>query len=356
MSEMTTHARMTRILNHQEADRCPITDDPWGATLERWHREGLPGGVYFGEYFGLDRVVTIGADNSPRFPAQVIQETEEWTERTTSWGTRIREWKHAGGVPEFLDHRIKDPDSWREAKARMVPSRDRVNWDYLKKHYATWREQGAWIEAGFWFGFDVVHSHAVGTERVLVAMVEQPEWVKEMIDHWLDVHLALFQMVWDEGYQFDMISWPDDMGYKGHQFFSPAMYRELVKPAHKRAADWAHAKGLKVRLHSCGNIEPLIPDILDAGIDVLNPLEVKSGLDPIALKAQWGDRLSFHGGLNAVLFDHPDQLWEEMRRVIPEMKRGGGYWISSDHSVPQSVSLDTFREFVRLGKELGSYQ
>ncbi len=101
MTELTTHERMTRILNHREADRCPITDDPWGATLERWHREGLPEGVYFGEYLGLDRVVTIGADNSPRYPAQVIQETDEWTERTTSWGTRIREWKHAGGVPEF---------------------------------------------------------------------------------------------------------------------------------------------------------------------------------------------------------------------------------------------------------------
>jgi uroporphyrinogen decarboxylase len=95
---------------------------------------------------------------------------------------------------------------------------------------------------------------------------------------------------------------------------------------------------------------------VDAGIDVLNPLEVKAGLDPAALKQQWGDRLSFHGGLNAVLFDHPDQLWEEMRRIIPTMKRHGGYWVSSDHSVPQSVSLETFREFVRLGKELGSYQ
>jgi uroporphyrinogen decarboxylase len=134
------------------------------------------------------------------------------------------------------------------------------------------------------------------------------------------------------------------------------MYRELVKPVHQRAAEWAHAKGVKVRLHSCGYVAPFIPDLIDAGIDVLNPLEVKAGMDPVALKRQYGDQLCLHGGLNAVLFERPEELWEQMRQVIPAMKENGGYWISSDHSVPESVSLETFREFVRLGKELGSYE
>jgi hypothetical protein len=56
-----------------------------------------------------------------------------------------------------------------------------------------------------------------------------------------------------------------------------------------------------------------------------------------------------------VLFEKPDQLWSEMHRIIPAMKRGGGYWCSSDHSVPDSVSLETFREFVRVAKQEGSY-
>ncbi len=355
MTEMTTHERVTRILSHQEADRCPLTDDPWVATIERWQREGMPKDVSFADYFGLDRVVSIGADNSPRLPVQVIHETDEWVEQTTEWGARIRNWKHAGGVPEFLDFTIKDPDTWRVVKPRMTPDRDRVNWARLEREYATWREQGAWIVASGWFGFDVLHAWAVGTERVLTAMVEQPEWIVEMINHWLDVQLSLFDMVWEAGYHFDMLYWPDDMGYKGHQFFSPAMYRALVKPTHQRACEWAHAKGVKTQLHSCGYVAPFIPDLLEAGIDMLNPLEVKAGMDPVALKAQYGDRLCVRGGLNAVLFDTPEKLWEEMRQVIPAVKANGGYWISSDHSVPQSVSLETFREFVRLGKELGEY-
>ncbi len=308
------------------------------------------------DYFGLDNCVGFSADNSPRYPQETLEETDEWAIRTTSWGATAKHWKHAGGVPEFLDFKIKDPDSWREAKARMKPDPDRINWERLEQNYVTWRKEGAWISGGLWFGFDVIHSWAVGTERLLVAMVEQPEWVSEMFHHWLDVHIALLDMIWEAGYHFDAVSWPDDMGYKNSQFFSPRMYRELLKPVHRKAVEWAHAKGAKVHLHSCGYVAPFIPDLIEIGIDMLNPLEVKAGMDPVALKAQYGDRLAFQGGINAVLFDQPAELEAEMHRVIPVMKQGGGYWISSDHSVPQSVSLEDFRRFVALAKELGSYQ
>jgi len=355
MAEMTSHERIKRMYEHKEADRVPITDGPWGSTIERWHREGLPENVSYADYFGLDRMVSIGADNSPRFPHKVLEETDRYVISTTNWGTTIRNWKHAGGVPEFLDFTIKDPDSWREVKKRMTPDRDRVDWAGLKKNYPEWQKQGAWISAGFWFGFDVTHSWAVGTERVLMAMATDPEWVVDMFNRWLDVDIALFEMVWNEGYRFDCISWPDDMGYKLNQFFSLKMYRELVKPVHKRAADWAHAKGVKVHLHSCGCIEPFIPDMIEIGVDMLNPIEVKSGMDPVKLKKKFGDRLAFHGGINAVLYGEPAKLEAEMRRVIPAMKRGGGYIASSDHSVPDSVSLEDFRRFVDLARELGKY-
>lgn len=356
MAEMTTYERMKRMYEHREADRVPIIDSPWGPTIERWRREGLPEGVSFVDYFGLDHIAGIGVDNSPRYPGRVIEETEEYAITFSQWGATLKNWKHHGSVPEFLDFTIKDHDSWAEAKERMQPTRDRVNWEHLKNAYPKWRESGAWISAGLWFGFDVTHAWAVGTERLLMAMVEQPEWVSDMFNHFLDVDIALLDMVWDEGYHFDEVRWPDDMGYKHTPFFSPVMYRELLKPVHKRAADWAHAKGARVHLHSCGFIKPLIPDLIDAGIDMLNPIEVKAGMDPAALKEEFGDRLAFHGGLNAVLFGNPQAMWEEMRRVIPVMKRNGGYMISSDHSVPESVSLEQFGEFVRLGKELGAYQ
>jgi len=238
----------------------------------------------------------------------------------------------------------------------MKPEKDRVDWAYLKKHYPQWVKEGYWLQAGLWFGFDVTHSWFVGTERVLMALIEDPDWCRDMFSHELEVQLKLFDMIWDAGYKFDCIRWPDDMGYKGTQFFSLDMYRELLKPYHKRAIEWAHAKGIKAELHSCGNINPLVPELLDIGLDSLNPLEVKAGMDPVYLKKTYGDRLVLHGGINAVLWDHPDKIKAEMEKIVPVLKKNGGYIFSSDHSVPSSVSLEDFRGIIRLAKKLGSYE
>lgn len=352
---MTTHERMTRMFAHREADRIPITDSPWGATIERWQREGLPVGTSFTDFFGLDQFRHISVDNSPRYPERLIEETNDYTVRFSRWGATLKNWKHAAGTPEFVDFTIKSPDTWLQAKARMLPDDDRIPWSNLKANYRTWREQGTWIEAGFWFGFDVTHSWAVGTERVLMAMIDDPEWITDMFNHFLDVNIALFDRVWQAGYTFDAIRWPDDMGYKQNQFFSLGMYRDLLKPVHQRAVEWAHAHGIKAIMHSCGDIRPFLPELVEIGLDGLHPLEVKAGMDPLAIKKTYGDRLLLNGGVNAVLWDNPEAIAAEMRRVLPVLKQNGGYIFSSDHSVPSSVSLNDFRDIVALAKELGTY-
>lgn len=355
MNPMTSRERFARMYAHQEADRVPVIDSPWGATIERWQSEGMPADVSFVDYFDLDKIAHIGVDNSPRYPTRILEETDAYVINTTSWGATLKNWKHIASTPEFLDFTIKDPDSWRKAKARMVPSHDRIPWERLKHDYPIWRKEGYWIEAGLWFGFDVTHSWTVGTERLLMALIDDPEWCVDMFNHFLDVNLALLDAVWDAGYTFDEVSWPDDMGYKLNQFFSVRTYRRLLKPVHKRAVDWAHAKGIKARLHSCGDIRPFIPELVEIGVDALNPLEVKAGVDPIAVKQAYGDRLVLHGGINAVLWDDIEAIQAEMRRVIPIVKAQGGYIFSSDHSVPSAVSLDNFRAIVNLAKTLGSY-
>ncbi len=356
MPSMTSHERFQRMFAHQDADRIPITDDPWAATIERWQREGMPVGMDFVDYFDLDQFVRVGfTDNSPRYPAQTIEETETDITYTSPWGVTMKQWKHAASTPEFLAHTIVDADSWRKAKERMTPSDDRVYWDMLKKNYPTWRARGAWIAPIVWFGFDITHSWAVGTERVLIALAEDPEWIVDMWRTELDLELNLLDRVWEAGYTFDSIFWFDDMGYKQNQFFSMKMYRNLLKPFHQKAIDWAHAKGIKAHLHSCGDVRPFVPELVKMGLDALNPLEVKAGMDPVQLKGAYGNDLVFHGGVNAVLWDQPEAITAEMERVIPVMKENGGYIFSSDHSVPSSVSLEDFRHIVNLAKQLGKY-
>jgi uroporphyrinogen decarboxylase len=343
------------MFEHRQADRVPIVDSPWPATLERWQREGMPEGVSFVDFFGLDQVGHISVDNSPRYEVKTLDETDEYVVQTSAWGATLKTWKHAASTPEFRAFTIVDRPSWEKAKARMTPTRDRVNWDRLKANYPLWKEKGAWIEAGLWFGFDVAHAWAVGTERLLMALVEDPEWIKDMFNTYLDVNLALLEMVWDAGYHFDTVQWPDDMGYKYHQFFSVATYRDVLKPVHKRAIDWAHARGIKAHLHSCGDINPIVPELVSIGLDTLEPLEVKAGMDPIHLKKTFGDKLALKGGINAMLWDKIDAIEAVIRKTLPVMKEGGGYIFASDHSVPSSVSLENFRRIVQIAKEEGQY-
>jgi len=91
-------------------------------------------------------------------------------------------------------------------------------------------------------------------------------------------------------------------------------------------------------------------------MDGLNPLEAKAGVNPVELKKKYGDKMTFHGGINAVLWDDKDAITEEIRRVLPVMKENGGYIFASDHSIPDAVSLENFRHIIALVKEVGSYE
>ena len=351
---MTSRERYIRMYEHREADRVPITDSPWAGTIVRWRNEGMPEGVDWRDYFGVDKIEGIGVDITPRYETRLIEKTDRYQIYTSPWGVTMKQFKELDSTPEFLDFKVNSSDAWQDAKCRMTATPDRVNWDYLKENYPRWQAEGRFISGNFWFGFDVTHSWMVGTETLLVALIEEPEWVTDMFETYLDSCITLFDMIWDAGYRFDEIYWPDDMGYKGTTFFSPELYRRLVKPYHKRACDWAHNKGIYARLHSCGDVMSLVDDIIDAGVDALNPLEVKAGMDSIYLKQKYGDRLVLHGGINAVLWPERDRIIEEIDRVVPVLKENGGYIFSSDHSIPNNVSLENFRESVAEVMLVGS--
>ena len=355
MTVMTTKERITRMFEHRDADRVPITDSPWSSTLQRWHTEGLPEGMDFSDYFDLDKFADFSVDNSPRYPYEVLEDTEGYIVYKSGWGVTMKQWKNANSTPEFLEHTIVDYETWKKAKELITPTDDRIPWDYLKQNYKHFRDKGRWISAFLTFGFDATHAWISGTERVLLAIAEDPDWLMDMFDHMLDICLKLYNRVWDAGYTFDSVSWCDDMGYKQNQFFSLNTYREILKPFHQRAIDWAHKKGIKAQLHSCGDINPFVPELVSMGLDSLNPIEVKAGMNPVSLKKKFGDKLVLHGGVNALLYEDVDAMCEEIKRILPVMKENGGYIFSTDHSVPSTVSLEKFRKIVDTAKEYGKY-
>lgn len=356
MVQLTERERILRTFKHQEVDRIPMVDSAWAGTVKRWGREGLPTGVDWVDHFGFDRMIKVCPDNSPRFEVKVLEKTERYRIETTAWGGTLKVFNELDSTPEFLDFYCKDSSKWEETKARMlVDYENRIPWKYLEENYPKWKKEGRFLQLLIWFGFDVTHSRMTGTENMLIAMYEEPEWVADMFETYLTVSLSLCQKILDAGYEFDGIFWYDDMGYKGAPFFSPSLYRELLKPYHKKAVDWAHERGMVAELHSCGFIEPLLPDILETGVDMLNPLEVKAGMDPFKLKKLYGDKLAFHGGINAQIWDDIELVKAEMERIIPAMKEGGGYIFASDHSIPNNVSFENMTEIAALAHKLGKY-
>lgn len=352
---MTSKERFSRMFQHKEADRVPIFDSPWAGTIARWEREGMPQGMDWRDYFDTDKVSTISVDITPRYEEKVLEETDDYRIVTSEWGVTMKQFKEQDSTPEFLDFTVTTPEAWEKAKARMTVSKDRIDWKRLERDYAQWQQEGHWIEGMFWFGFDVTHSWTVGTETMLIAMIEEPEWVEDMFDTYLDRSIQHFNMIWDAGYRFDSIFWYDDMGYKNTPFFSNEMYRSLLQKYHKKAVAWAHDHGIYARLHSCGDIMPLLPDIMDTGIDALNPIEIKAGMDVFKIKQDYGDRLVLHGGINAVLWDDKEAIVEAIRQAVPVLKENGGYIFASDHSIPNSVSLENMRSIINTVKEAGKY-
>lgn len=356
MKILTERERMLRTFRHQEIDRIMMLDSPWAGTIRRWQNEGMPTNVAWEDYFGFDRVIRIQPDNSPRFERRVIERNERYTVFTTPWGVTQRVFNELDSTPENLKFYYDSSDKWEEAKKAMLEyHEDRIPWDFLKQNYPRWKSEGRFLQLVIWFGFDVAHSHMIGTENFLIGMYDEPEWVTDVFDTYLKTSLDLCQRILDAGYEFDGIFWYDDMGYKGSPFFSPTAYRELLKPYHKKAVDWAHERGMVTELHSCGYIEPLLPDVVDTGVEMLNPLEIKAGMDPSRLKLAYGDKLAFHGGINAQIWDNIELVISEMERIIPMMKEGYGYVFASDHSIPSSVSLENMKIISKRARELGSF-
>lgn len=100
---------------------------------------------------------------------------------------------------------------------------------------------------------------------------------------------------------------------------------------------------------------PLVPAVMETGIDALNPIEIKAGMDIYKLKREYGDRLVLHGGIDASILDRPELVLPLIKEILPVVKENGGYIFASDHSIPNSVSLETYHQIIETVKQYGSY-
>lgn len=352
---MTSKERIDLALSHKEADRIAIQDAPWWTTVKRWHEEGLPKDTGPGEFFGFE-LAGVGANLSMRIATETVEETDTYTVVRGADGQLVKNWKNHTSTPEYQDFLVKTRADWEEHKPRLAWSSDRIDLEGARNAQKAARDQGKWFHFSGALGYDRIQA-MIGSERLLMAMVEDPDWIQDVFDTFSELLCTALEQMISEGIEFDGCFVYDDMGYRNGSLFSPAMFDQFEFPNHKRFYDCAKAHGLKSILHSCGGVKALIPGLIEAGLTCLQPLEVKAGMDLIELKKQFGDRMAFMGGIDVRKMSHPDPdvIEEEISTKIGCAKQNGGYIYHSDHSVPDNVSFEQFKRVIDLVHKYGSY-
>ena len=201
-----------------------------------------------------------------------------------------------------------------------------------------------------------------GLENLFTDMLERPEVFEAIIDRTLQFWLDWFRLFLDEVHDvLDVVMIGDDLAGQSGPLFSPAIYRGIVKPRQKRLVQYIKSRTrAKVWYHSCGAIAGYIPDLLDNGIDVLNPLQVSArGISPVALKTEFGDRLAFWGG--GVDSQHvlprgtPAEVRENVRANLEAFKPGGGYVFNNVHNIQADVPPENILAMYDAALEFGGY-
>ena len=364
--------RMSKALRHEEPDRVPISDFFWGSFIERWRRElNLPADADPYYYYDLDWVVTMPNMDPWIRPFQMLMETPSEVVVKTGFGAIIHK-QFECPMPEMRGwetdtfeklERVEfddphDPRRFFEAGDNQIAGvgdgfeRNSPPWiETLRSKRPDFPVFGSMIEVSECL------TRLVGQHRAMLWMGEYPERMGAVINrigaHYLECAKAEIDA--GQGLLDGLVIW-GDVAYKKSTFMSPDYWREYFKPWVARMVEHAHARGLPVIYHGCGNVKAIFQDFIDIGVDAYNPLEAKAGMDVVDLRRRYGHRIAFCGNSDMQIWESGDR--EVIRReVLRKLNaaRGGGYVFQSDHSVSSAVSGHTYDYIVKLVREYGVY-
>ena len=394
---MNSRERVLTTLNHREPDRVPI--DLSG------HRSSGIAAIAYGRlrsYLGLEerhirvydlvqQLAIVDEDVLARFGADTIELGRAFAREEASWA----EWVLPDGTPcsvpaWSMPERLEGRWVLRSKTGRIIAHMPDGALYFEQTHYpfaegqADFREIPAAFDESMWHavaappgplvaGPDGPGRHAEGARRLrastdrailalfggnlletgqmlfrndnfLMMLAAEPSRAHEFLDRLVEVHMAnLEKFMSAVGPYIDIIVFGDDLGMQTGPQISPRAYREFFKPRH--ALMWNRAKELadvKVMLHCCGGVRELLPDLIDAGLDAINPVQISCrGMDAAALKRDFGRDMVFWGGgadTQSVLpHGTPAQVAEHVRRQLAIWKPGGGFVFQQVHNIMANV-------------------
>ncbi len=364
--------RLNRALHHEEPDRVPVSDFFWGSFTRRWRRElGLAADANPYYYYDLDLITTVPNMDPWIRPFETLRETPEEVVVRTGFGAILH--KHFSfPMPEM---RAWETDTFEKLEqVEFDDPRDRRRFfaggdnqiagvgDGFERNSPAWIDTVKSLRPDFPVYGSMIEvseclTRLVGQTNALLWMGEHPERMGAVINR-LGSHFAACaeaELAAAAGLLDGFVIW-GDVAYKKNMFFSPAYWRRYFKPWVARIADAAHAQGLPVIYHGCGNVQAIFPDFIELGIEGYNPLEAKAGMDVVDLRRRYRHGMAFCGNSDVQVWEtgDPAAIRREVLRKL-NAARGGGYVFMSDHSVTSGVSGRTYDHIVRLVRDCGRY-
>ncbi len=353
---MTHKERFLAALENRSVDMHPRGDELWTDTKKKYVKEGfMDEDEDEASHFDMSfrRAGWINSVGDMDFEERIIEEDESTKLVLNGNGARLRYWKNATGTPEHLGFSVQDRKTWDELiKPHLLQTDERrIPFDDYREEK---RKAGDENRAFLWNGvapFEQMHP-VCGHEYMLLGMAMDPDWVKDMVTTYADFTIRHLNLLFDREGIPDAMWYFEDMGFKERPFMSPEMYEQIVEPGHAKLFEHSHSLGLKVIIHSCGFVEPLVPGLIDAGMDCLQAMEVKAGMDMPRLAERFGGKISFCGNIDIRVIASNDRKAidaELEKKIPPVLDAGSGYILYSDHSIPPEVEHDTLKYFFERG-------
>ena len=250
----------------------------------------------------------------------------------TPWG---KDWEHIAGA-------LADVSSLAEIEAFPWPSCDDVDYSGLAE------------QCDKYAGYAIAYGNADIFERpALVRRWEDflcdtslnPDWVDFMMKKFLDFFVEDFTRCLEATRGRIDIFWAlTDLGTQAGLLQSRKMFQRFIAPPIKTLAEQCHRNGVKFMFHSCGAVRELIPDLIELGVDILNPIQpAAAGMDPEGLKRDFGKRLCFHGGIDIqylLPLESAEAVREEVQRRVQILGNGGGYILAPSHNLQQDITTE----------------
>ena len=377
---MTRRERVIAAMEHREPDRVPlsmsITIDAYN-NLKRYLdlelEEDLRPGRWtevsihplVAEKFGLD-IIWLPTGKPQKKPRQ-SEDPDKWYD---GWGV---EWTkiplpNGGYYNEMTDPPLKNatiddledfdwPDPYDPGIVEGV--REHYRHIHNDTEFAILTKFGGAVFEQAWY--------LRGMERFLLDMAENEEFVAALLKKIAKIQMGIDEVLIEAAGEYvDVLRLSgEDMGTQTNPIISLPMFRRMVRPHLERL--WGYAKEMlqkknpkaKIMLHSCGAIRPFISDWIDMKLDVLDPIQPRAkGMDPFELKAEFGEKLTFHGGIDAqhvLPFGTIEEVREHTRKFIKALAPRGGYICAPVHNVQRDVSPENLIAMRDAVEEFGYY-